>query len=226
MIARRRLLGLGALGLAGAAAAAVAVGWPAARASMDRLVWLEEPEPAPDTTFLDATSAPTTIAAYAGRVVLLNFWATWCPPCREEMPSLDRLQAARGGGDFTVLAVSLDRGGWNDVLPFVKEHGLAHLPLALDPGGKMANAYGVFGLPTSIFVDAQGRVVAGLQGSAAWDSPEVVAVIDRLAPPAADTALPAEGGATEISASAASCECGGPKAHNVRLYGTVAPPDP
>ncbi|GAB4236537.1 MAG: hypothetical protein Tsb0032_41530 [Kiloniellaceae bacterium] len=115
-----------------------------------------------------------SFAELAGRVVLVNFWATWCAPCVREMPSLERLHNALEDEGFTVLAVSQDRGGAGVVAPFLARLDLQHLPVYLDPKGKLARAFALKGLPTSFVIDRNGRVVAGLVGPAEWDSPEAL----------------------------------------------------
>ncbi|MEM7221635.1 MAG: TlpA family protein disulfide reductase [Pseudomonadota bacterium] len=116
--------------------------------------------------------------SFEGKVVLLNFWATWCPPCVEEMPSLDRLQAALGGERFEVVALSLDQGGLPVVEAFYQDHGLEHLGIYLDEeAGRAFQHYRVGVLPTSILLLADGRTVGTLGGPAHWDSPEAKALI-------------------------------------------------
>jgi thiol-disulfide isomerase/thioredoxin len=143
----------------------------------DNFTLLDAPVPAPQAVFQDGTGAPVTLAAFRGRVVLLNFWATWCAPCIREMPSLDRLQAALGDQGLAVLAVSQDRGGLKVVRPFFERLELDSLAVYLDPAGKLAREAGLRGLPTTLLIDRQGRLVGGLQGPAEWDSPEAARLI-------------------------------------------------
>ena len=135
------------------------------------------PRPAPQTAFADGEGRTVTLADFRGRVVLLNLWATWCGPCVEEMPALDRLQAALGGDDFTVLALSLDRKGLEVVRPFYEKLALKHLAIHVDDRNEMAEALGVRALPSTILIDRAGATVGTLQGAAAWDSPEALALI-------------------------------------------------
>lgn len=139
---------------------------------------IDPPRLAPDTPFLDAAGRERTLADFRGRVVLLNLWATWCGPCVEEMPALDRLQARLGGEDFTVLALSQDRDGAARVEPFYREHGLAALEIYLDPQNRLMRALGAHGLPTTLLIDREGRIRRLLLGPAAWDAPEAVALIE------------------------------------------------
>ncbi len=103
---------------------------------------------------------------WRGRIVVLNFWATWCIPCVAELPSLDRLAAAEPG--FAVLAVSADRAGAEVVSPFLKAHGILHLTTLLDPHMEVGRAFGVAGFPTTLVIDATGRLRGRLEGPADW----------------------------------------------------------
>jgi thiol-disulfide isomerase/thioredoxin len=143
----------------------------------DNFTLLEPPVPAPQTGFLDADGQEITLAAFEGKVVLLNFWATWCAPCVREMPTLDRLQDKLGLEGLEVLAVSEDRGGLAVVAPFFEQLGLQHLKIYLDPQGALSRKFGLDGLPTTLLIDAQGRLVGGLEGPAEWDSEEALALI-------------------------------------------------
>jgi thiol-disulfide isomerase/thioredoxin len=143
----------------------------------DNFTLLESPVPAPQTGFLDQSGATVTLAAFRGRVVLLNFWATWCAPCIREMPALDRLQADLGDQGLAVLAVSQDRGGAKVVGPFLDKLKLDNLAIYLDPAGKLGRDTGLRGLPTTLLIDRRGQLVGGLQGPAEWDSPEAARLI-------------------------------------------------
>lgn len=143
----------------------------------------ETPEgrPIPDgLVFLDAEGRETRFEAFRGRGLVVNFWATWCPPCVAEMPSLDRAQAFLEREGITVLALSSDRGGRAQVEPFYARARLRELGIWLDPRGATGRAFGVRGLPTTILLDRAGREVARLEGEAEWDRPEMLAAIRRL----------------------------------------------
>jgi thiol-disulfide isomerase/thioredoxin len=128
----------------------------------------------------DAEGADVTWARFAGRVAVVNFWATWCAPCVKEMPALLRLQQARP--DVAVLALSQDRGGRAVVEPFYRAHGLmGGLGLWFDPRSRLGRAIEVRGLPTTILVDPLGREVARLEGAADWDSAAALAAVDAVA---------------------------------------------
>ena len=133
------------------------------------------PSPAPEVGFtLDGKLM--SLADFRGRVVLINFWATWCGPCVAEMPSLDRLEAELGGQDFTVITVSEDRNP-AVIAPFYEKHALTHLGRYHDPQGALSRAFGIRGLPTTVLIDRQGREAGRIEGPADWDSPAALALI-------------------------------------------------
>jgi thiol-disulfide isomerase/thioredoxin len=137
----------------------------------------KEPKALPELTFNDADDKPLKLADYKGKVVLLNFWATWCAPCVKEMPSLDRLQAEMGKDRFVVLPLSLDGPSRPKVAPFYDDKKLSHLGVYFDKGRKAMQALSISILPTSILVDAQGRELGRLEGEADWDKPEALALM-------------------------------------------------
>ena len=145
------------------------------------LVWLETPQKLPETGFLAAGGRTVTFAAWRGRALVLNFWAIWCPPCVEEMPSLDRLAAAQGGPYLDVVAMALDRAGEERILDFYRRIGIDRLAIYRDPDLEFAAALGIFGLPTTLLVDHDGMVVARLVGEAVWDGAAAQAVVRALA---------------------------------------------
>ena len=144
---------------------------------MQQFTLNDPPLPVPDTAIRNGDGKPMRLADFKGRVVLVNFWATWCAPCIREMPSLDRLQAAMGSDAFTVLAVNEDRNGAKVAAPFLKKLGIEHLGVNLDDKMALARALGVRGLPASFLIDRNGRVVGALNGIAEWDSDEAKALI-------------------------------------------------
>lgn len=135
------------------------------------------PRPLPEIAFEDGKGKPVTLAGFRGRTVLLNVWATWCPPCREEMPSLDALQKALGGPGFEVVALSIDAGGAPVVERFYKEMGIASLAIYVDPGMGAAGQLATPGVPTTLLIDRGGRELGRHAGPAQWDSPEALRVI-------------------------------------------------
>jgi thiol-disulfide isomerase/thioredoxin len=137
------------------------------------------PQPAPEAAFTDIDGKPASLADFKGKPAVVNLWATWCGPCLKEMPSLERLQA-QFDGKLSVAAVSEDRGGAKVVAPFVAEHGLAKLKVYLDPKSELGHAVPVRGLPTSLVLDAAGRVVGKVEGAAEWDSAKMLEALQPL----------------------------------------------
>lgn len=162
------------------AAPAWAGGLPVLQGEMRKLIVPDQPKPVAAAVFRDENDAEISLDAFKGKVVLLNLWATWCIPCRAEMPSLARLEAKVADANFRVLAVAQDRGGREKVEKFLKEIEATSLKPYLDTSMKSGRAWGVVGLPTTILIDKEGREVARLIGEAHWDSPDAIAVIKAL----------------------------------------------
>ena len=139
-----------------------------------------ELHPAPEYHFRDRTGAAISLVDFRGRLVLLNFWATWCPPCVEEMPALDRLQARFGGARFEVVALSVNRRGLEAIMPFFAEHDLSALRPYSDPSMASMSAFNLPALPTSLIIGPQGDIIATMAGPADWDSPDAHALIAYL----------------------------------------------
>ena len=137
----------------------------------------ESPRPLPDIQFENGQGEAMSLADFRGKVVLLNIWATWCAPCRREMPTLERLQADLGGPDFEVVALSIDRQGRQVVEDFYRELGLRQLRIYIDSSGKAPRELSAPGVPTTLLIDREGKEVGRLLGPAEWDSPEMVAFI-------------------------------------------------
>ena len=135
------------------------------------------PNPRTDVEFTDIDGRLVTLGDRRGKVVLLNLWATWCPPCVREMPALDRLQAKLGGPDFEVVVLSEDRAGAPLVIAFYDRLGLTFLGKYLDPNSRAMRALKVLGLPTTILIDRDGNEVGRVIGPAEWDSDAAVALI-------------------------------------------------
>ena len=141
---------------------------------------------AADIRFRDVSGRALRLSNFRGRAVLLNVWATWCPPCIREMPSLAKLQEDFGGAAFEVVALSIDRGGAPVVRAFLRALGIESLGIYLDPGERAvyrttddarADALPLYGLPLSFFIDRQGRLVGYLVGAADWNGREARAFI-------------------------------------------------
>lgn len=139
-----------------------------------------EPQLAPDIRFQDAAGRERSLAEFRGKVVLLNVWATWCPPCRKEMPALDRLQAQLGGPEFEVLALSIDTQGIAAVRAFFKQVGIHALKLYVDPTMHAADALRIPGTPTTLLIDRSGREIAQHVGPAEWDAALTVGFLRKL----------------------------------------------
>ncbi len=137
----------------------------------------ETPLPVPETAMQNGAGETVTLNSFRGKVLLVNFWATWCAPCIREMPSLDRLQAALGGSEFAVIAVNSDREGSKVARPFLEKLGIRNLDLYIDEKMAVARALGVKGLPATFLISADGRVLGRLDGLAEWDSPEAAVLV-------------------------------------------------
>jgi peroxiredoxin len=137
------------------------------------------PQLAPDFSVTDLAGNAVRLSALRGKVVLLNVWTTWCPPCRQEMPSMEQLYARLRGNDFALLAVSQDEDGKRVVEPFVRELRLT-FPVLLDPEHQVAERYGVWGYPETFVIDRNGYVVERVIGPRDWASPESIARLESL----------------------------------------------
>lgn len=151
-----------------------------ARGKMSSFVAKEAPRALPEVSFQDASGAERSLEDWRGKVVLLNLWATWCAPCREEMPALDRLQARLGGEEFEVVAASIDKGEADKPREFLENHDIANLALYHDPSGRLGTTLNAYGMPTTLLIDRQGREIGRLVGPAEWDSPEAVALVEAV----------------------------------------------
>lgn len=153
-----------------------------AAGEMAKLVVHDEPRARMEEVFLDEAGEEMRLANLEGRVVVLNLWATWCPPCRAEMPSIDRLAGEMAGPEagLAVIALSSDRGGAERIKRFYDEVGIGHLDIYQDPRGKMPVAAGAIGLPVTLILDRKGREIARVTGDAEWDSEKAKAVLAKL----------------------------------------------
>jgi peroxiredoxin len=126
------------------------------------------------------TGQTVSLASLRGKVVFLNVWATWCGPCREEMPSMETLyDELKGNKDFVMLAVSQDTKGKEAVVPYVQKNGY-HFEVLLDPENKVSDSYGVSGVPETFIIDRKGRIVAHHMGAFDWSRPDVKEALDQL----------------------------------------------
>ena len=149
---------------------------------MKKLVVHDTPQPAAlDTPYTLADDAGQgRLADYAGKITLVNFWATWCAPCRAEMPMLSELQTEFGGDAFEVVTIATGRNNPAGIVKFFKETNIDNLPRHQDPRQKLAAEMGVFGLPITVLLDESGQEVARLRGDAHWNSDSAKAIIAKL----------------------------------------------
>ena len=134
----------------------------------------------PAFDFTTPAGEKKTLADYAGRGIVLNFWATWCAPCVKEMPALDLFARAVEGERIAVLPLSSDRAGASAVEAFYKEQGIRSLPVLLDPDGAAARVVGARGIPTTVILDAEGRERQRVEGAVDWSKPDVVAALRKV----------------------------------------------
>lgn len=153
---------------------------PVKTGQMAAFVRKASPEALPDITFKDSSGADRKLSDFKGRTILLNLWATWCAPCREEMPALNRLQEQLGSEKFEVIALSLDRQGADASKKFLDEVKATALGLYVDQTAKQGTLLKLVGMPTTILIDADGLEVGRLAGPAEWDSAEAKALIEGV----------------------------------------------
>jgi len=136
-----------------------------------------EGNPAPDFTLNTLTGEVVKLSDLKGQVILLNFWATWCPPCREEIPSMMRLNTAMAGKPFRMLCVSIDDGGKVAVEEFFRTSGFS-LPALMDTDKRAGKLYGLTGVPETFVIDRNGVILKKVVGAMEWDRPEVIAFLN------------------------------------------------
>ena len=158
---------------------------PLAKGEVAALNVANPPRQATPVAFADADGRKLTLADFRGRAILLNLWATWCVPCRAEMPALDRLQARLGGPNFEVVSVNVDTARLDRPKAFLDEIGVKSLVRYADPSGDSFEALRLagkaLGLPTSVLIDAQGCELGVLAGPAKWDSPDALDLVKAMA---------------------------------------------
>jgi thiol-disulfide isomerase/thioredoxin len=177
------ILGAGAVAIAFAAAAALYYGArddaPPVTGSMQNFTVVDRPMPALDVAMLAADGGTQTLDRYRGMLVVMNFWATWCGPCVRELPSLQRLSAALPADRARVVLLSQDRGGFDQVTPFLARLNIDIVDSYVDDKLGMSRAAGVRSLPTTILIGADGTELGRLTGPAEWDSAAALALIDH-----------------------------------------------
>ena len=136
-----------------------------------------ERKPVADSAFQDAEGKPLKLSQWRGRVALVNLWATWCGPCRKEMPALAKLQKELGSEQFEVVAISVDKKGVEASAAFLKETGAENLKLYVEPSLTILNDLQAIGLPATVLIDRSGKEIGRLLGPADWASPEAQALI-------------------------------------------------
>ncbi|RYC32988.1 TlpA family protein disulfide reductase [Lichenibacterium minor] len=167
-----------------AAAAATARLDPLIRGEVAAMSLAQPARIEPDVAFRTPDGRPTSLADFKGKALLVNLWATWCVPCRKEMPALDALQRSQGGPDFQVVAVNVDTARLDRPAEFLKQNGIADLALFADPSADILQALkrqgGLLGLPTTLLIDRNGCELGRMAGPAEWASPDGQAVIRAL----------------------------------------------
>jgi thiol-disulfide isomerase/thioredoxin len=165
----------------------------------------EAPKPIAAIAFEDDQGRQRNLAEFRDKIVLLNIWATWCGPCRREMPSLDRLQELVGGADFEVIALSVDRGGLEAVRKFYTDVGIRKLAIYTDSSGKATRELATVGVPATLLIDRAGRELGRLLGPAEWDEPDIVQFLKRFIAAKSGSVMPtyglerADGGSAPIA---------------------------
>ncbi len=135
--------------------------------------------PAPDFTFPGLDGKMVSLSDYRGKVVLVNIWATWCPPCVEEMPSMEKLYQKLKGKDFEILAVSIDSLGVKAVAPFMKKHKLT-FPALINSAGTLRTSYRTTGIPESFIINKDGILVEKIIGPRDWTRPAILSFLNNL----------------------------------------------
>lgn len=151
---------------------------PPLSGSMAEFKPTENPAPVPQISFIDDAGQKLDLTAFKGKITLVNLWATWCAPCVQELPALQKLKAKHDNADFAVVTISEDRGGAKTVLPYLEKQGLTGLTRYLDPQSEIARGIKARGLPTTLLLDRDGREIGRLEGIAEWDGPEAATLID------------------------------------------------
>ncbi len=145
--------------------------------TMKKLVFSSEPKDVSQVVFHDPDGGEHTLADWQGKHIMVNFWATWCAPCRKEMPALDALQAEFGGDTFEVVTIAAGRNAIPAIDRFFDEVNVTNLPILLDPKNKLSSQMAVFGMPTTMILNPEGKEIARMRGDADWYSNSARAII-------------------------------------------------
>ena len=140
---------------------------------------LSQPTPPMSAILLDERGKPLSLDGYRGKPILINFWATWCPPCVAELPALDRA-SDKLADEVDILLISVDRGGYKKALPFLQDRGITRPHFAFDANSALSREMGVRGLPTSFLIAADRRHCWAYQGPREWDDVAVIAELRQL----------------------------------------------
>jgi thiol-disulfide isomerase/thioredoxin len=163
-------------------AAALAARKPTAATAqaLPKLKVLAHPAALPSFAFTDAAGHSRTLKDYAGKGIVLNFWATWCPPCAAELPSLDQLAARLADHNVVVLPLSSDHGGVSAVRNFYRQHGITHLPILIDPQGNAVRTVDLAGIPATLIIGSDGLERAYVEGREDWSTTAAIGRLEQL----------------------------------------------
>lgn len=154
---------------------------PLAKGELAALAISGAPRPSPAIGFAGLDGQPRSLTDFTGKTVLVNLWATWCVPCREEMPALDKVQAELGGKDFEVVAINVDTRNPDKAKAWLRDNGITNLAYYADPSGKVLQTLQksghVVGLPTTVLIDPAGCEIGVLKGPAEWHAPDAIALL-------------------------------------------------
>lgn len=150
------------------------------KGEMRKLAIHKVPKKLPVFTLLDMQENMRSMNEFKGKYVVMNFWATWCAPCRKEMPSLEALQAKLGGDDFEVVLIAAGRNPKPAIAKFFKDINMVELETLRDPTQQLANLMGVFGLPLTVILNPEGLEIARMRGDADWSSDEVMVYLKAM----------------------------------------------
>jgi thiol-disulfide isomerase/thioredoxin len=163
-----------------AMAAWLSAGPAAAQEPPKNFILLDQPKAVAAINFDDGQGRARSLADFKGKVVLLNIWATWCVPCRKEMPALNRLQANLGGSDFEVVPISINRGGRDTVAKFYADTGIRNLAMYIDASGQAVRTLDAVGLPTTLIINRAGNEIDRIIGPLEWDAPEIAEFLRHI----------------------------------------------
>jgi len=147
---------------------------------MRKLAWAKSYSMVSSVTYFDEAGQETDLSTYSGKTLVLNFWATWCAPCRKEMPSLSKLQNELGDEAFEVVTIATMRNSPKSIQSFFEKIGLSNLSQHNDPKGALSRSMGVLGLPTTLIISKSGEEIGRLLGDADWGSADAIELLSRI----------------------------------------------